>query len=169
MEEDYEGAAPRTQGGGAPADVAFVIMEGRTMSENPQDVNQQPVPPEAQDEPPVVQADAPEAKTWAMLCHLGALAGFIGIPFGNIVGPLVFWLIKKDTFPLVDDQGKESLNFQISLTIYGIASAVLIIVLIGFLLLPAVLIFGLVMVIMGSIAANKGERYRYPLCIRFIK
>ena len=56
-------------------------------------------------------------RTFAMLCHLSALIGFF-IPFGHIIGPLIIWLIKKDTSKLVDDQGRESLNFQISLTIY---------------------------------------------------
>ena len=54
-----------------------------------------------------------------MLCHLSSLAGSV-IPFGNIVGPLVVWLIKKDEYAFVDDQGKESLNFQISITIYTV-------------------------------------------------
>ncbi|MHC4819193.1 MAG: DUF4870 domain-containing protein, partial [Planctomycetota bacterium] len=96
-------------------------------------------------------------------------AGFIGIPFGNILGPLVIWLIKKDEMPFVDDQGKEVLNFQISLTIYAIISGILCLIFIGFLLLPAVLIFGIVMTIIGTIKASSGERYRYPFTIRFLK
>jgi hypothetical protein len=60
-------------------------------------------------------------RNWAMGCHLAALALYIGIPFGNIFGPLIIWLIKKDEIPLVDEQGKESLNFQISLILYGVA------------------------------------------------
>ena len=47
-----------------------------------------------------------EEKTWGMIAHLSALAGFV-IPFGNLIGPLIVWLIKKDTMPFVDDQGKE--------------------------------------------------------------
>ena len=109
-----------------------------------------------------------DARTWAMLCHLGALAGYI-IPFGNIIAPLVIWLIKKDESPLVDDQGKESLNFQISITIYALVALVLTLIIIGFILLPAVGIFGLVMVIIAAVQSNSGEKYRYPLCIRFIK
>ena len=53
-----------------------------------------------------------DEKTWAMLCHLSAVAGFV-IPFGSILGPLVVWLIKKDEMPIVDLHGKKSLNFQI--------------------------------------------------------
>jgi uncharacterized protein len=105
---------------------------------------------------------------WAMLCHLSALAGFI-IPFGNIIGPLVIWLIKKDEFALVNDQGKESLNFQISMTIYYVISAILIIVLIGILLLIGLALFSLIMIIIAMVKANEGVAYRYPMCIRFIK
>jgi uncharacterized protein len=105
---------------------------------------------------------------WAMLAHLSALAGFI-IPFGNIIGPLVIWLIKKDEYQLVDDQGKESLNFQISMTIYYVISAILIIVIIGILMLIGLAIFSLVMIIIAMVKANEGVAYRYPMCIRFIK
>jgi len=59
------------------------------------------------------------SRNWAMGCHLAVLAVYMGIPFGNILGPLIIWLVKKDEFPLVDEQGKESLNFQISMLIYG--------------------------------------------------
>lgn len=103
-----------------------------------------------------------------MLCHLTALSALIGIPFGNIIGPLVIWLIKRDEFSLVDDQGKESLNFQISATIYAIVSAILILVIVGIFLLIALAIFWLVVVIIASVKANQGERFRYPLAIRFI-
>ena len=70
-----------------------------------------------------VTAPAPEGgmskdeKMWGMFCHLSALAGYIGIPFGNIIGPLIIWMVKKEQFKFVDDQGKESLNFQITITI----------------------------------------------------
>jgi len=105
---------------------------------------------------------------WAMLCHLSALAGFV-IPLGNIIGPLVIWLIKKDEYALVNDQGKEALNFQISMTIYYIISAILIIVIIGILMLIGLAIFSLVMIIIAMVKANEGVAYRYPMCIRFIK
>jgi len=104
---------------------------------------------------------------WAMLCHLSTFAGFL-IPFGNIVAPLVIWLLKKDEFPLVDDQGKEALNFQISMTIYLIASGILVLILIGFPLLILLLIFDLVFTVLAALRANQGERFRYPASIRFI-
>lgn len=110
-----------------------------------------------------------EEKTWGMACHLAALAGFLTGGLGSIIGPLVVWLIKKDQFPFVNDQGKESLNFQISILIYLIISAILMIIGIGIVLVIIVAIFDLVEVILASIKANEGVAYRYPLTIRFIK
>jgi uncharacterized Tic20 family protein len=96
------------------------------------------------------------------------MVGFV-FPFGNILGPLVLWLVKKDEYPLVADQGKEALNFQISMTIYYLIAAVLILVIIGIVLLVVLGVFSLIMTIIAMIKANSGERYRYPLAIRLIK
>jgi uncharacterized Tic20 family protein len=109
-----------------------------------------------------------DEKTMGMLCHLLALSGFL-IPFGTIIGPLVIWLIKKDTMPFVDDQGKESLNFQITCLIAFIICGLLIFVLIGFLLLPLVALADLILVIIATIKANNGIAYRYPFALRLIK
>jgi len=109
-----------------------------------------------------------EERTMGMLCHLLALAGY-AIPFGNILGPLIIWQIKKDQYPFADDQGKESLNFQISVSIYAIISTILIIVVIGIPLVIAVGVFGLVEIILASIKANQGIPWRYPMTIKFIK
>ena len=109
-----------------------------------------------------------QARTFGMLCHLLALAGFIGIPFGNIIGPLVMWLMKKDDFAFVNDQGKEALNFQITMIIAGIVAALSMLVFIGIILLPAVLIVNLVFVIIATLKANEGQYYRYPFAIRLI-
>ncbi len=108
-------------------------------------------------------------RTWEMLCHLAALAGLLGVPFGNLLGPLVIWLIKKDEIPGVDAHGKESLNFQISMTIYMAVAGLLMFVFIGIFLLIALMILDLVFVIIASIKANSGEAYQYPMTIRFIK
>ena len=109
-----------------------------------------------------------EERTWGMLCHLVVLTGFI-IPFASIIGPLVIWMIKRDEMPFVDDQGKESLNFQITMMLAMIVSGLLIFVLIGFVLVFVVAIFQLIMIIIASVKANEGVYYRYPLCIRLIK
>lgn len=112
---------------------------------------------------------AKQEKTFAMLCHLTALSGLIGIPLGNILGPLIVWLIKKNESPLVDKNGKESLNFQISMTIYGIIAGLLVLVVIGWFLLIGLLIADLVLVIIASVKTSNGESYKYPLTIQFLK
>ena len=112
-----------------------------------------------------------DARMWAMFCHLAGLAGFI-IPviLSGIIAPLIIWQIKKDDDPFIDVNGKEALNFQISIGIYALVSIVLIPVFcIGAFLLPAVGIFNLVFMLIAAVKSNNGFHYRYPLCIRFIK
>jgi hypothetical protein len=103
-----------------------------------------------------------------MLCHLSSLSGYI-IPLGNVLGPLVVWLMKKETMPLVDDQGKESMNFQITVTIAAIVCIPLFLVCVGIFLLIAVGILDLVFTIIAAIQASKGTAYRYPFALRLIK
>lgn len=109
-----------------------------------------------------------DEKTWGMLAHLSSLVGFI-IPLGNILGPLVVWLVKKDTMPFVADQGKEALNFNITVLIGIIIGFILTFVLIGLLVLIVVGLAWLVLTIMAALAANKGESYRYPFTLRLVK
>jgi uncharacterized Tic20 family protein len=110
-----------------------------------------------------------EACMWAMFCHLAGLCAFV-IPFvGNIVGPLILWQIKKDEYPFVDEQGKEAVNFQISMTIYGLISVALSFVCVGIFLLAAVGVVDLVFLLIAAVKANSGQHYHYPLTIRFIK
>lgn len=109
-----------------------------------------------------------QARMWAMLCHLSAFSFWI-IPFGHILGPLIIWLIKRDDHPFINEQGKESLNFQISLSIYLIVSAILVLALIGFVLFFIVGIVGFIFVIVAAVKANEGVSYRYPLTIRFLR
>ncbi len=109
-----------------------------------------------------------DERLWGMLCHLLSFSGYL-VPFGSVLGPLIVWMIKKDEMPFVNDQGKESLNFQLTMLIAVIVSVILCFVLIGFLMLGVVLIFQIVVVIIASIKANDGIKYRYPYTIRFIK
>ncbi|MFQ5603583.1 MAG: DUF4870 domain-containing protein [bacterium] len=112
--------------------------------------------------------DEKEARTWGMFCHLAALSCWVGVPFGNIVGPLIVWLIKKDDIPKVDEEGKESLNFEISITIYLIVAGIMCIFIIGIPILIGLLIAQIVLVIMASVKISNGETYKYPFTIRFI-
>ena len=117
--------------------------------------------------PRAIEVDQ-DSRTWGMICHLAALAGYV-IPFGNVIGPLVAWQIKKDGSAFVDYHGKESLNFQITVTLAIMASIPLVLVLIGILMLIVIPIAALVLVIVASVKAGNGEIYRYPLTIRLIK
>ena len=110
-----------------------------------------------------------------MLAHLSALAGLI-FPMGNIIGRLLVWLLKRDQSPEIDEHGKESVNFQISMFIYiaalSVVAFILIFFIIGFLLIPVIAILcvvDVVFVVIASIKANKGQMYRYPLTIRLVK
>ncbi|GAB4178119.1 MAG: DUF4870 domain-containing protein [Terrimicrobiaceae bacterium] len=115
---------------------------------------------------------SPADRQWAAILHLSALVGFI-IPFGNILGPLVVWLVKKTEMPAIDPVGKAVMNFQISWTIWMVASAVVAFVgscLVIPLVLPLIVgIALLVLTIIGGIKASNGETYRHPLTIDFLK
>ncbi|MBW4572899.1 DUF4870 domain-containing protein [Hassallia byssoidea VB512170] len=147
-----------------------------------------------------------QIRVWAMLCHLSALLAWIllilvviiGIPLYlplNVLAPLIIWRVKKTQYTWVDFQGKESLNFQLSLTFY-----VLILVIISLLLVftgfgiamtsngtanyieiifrtlligcSAIVVFMLLLqsfvVTCAAIKAYRGEYYRYPFTIRFL-
>ncbi len=117
-----------------------------------------------------VASGGSDARTMAMLAHLlGALLGFLG--------PLVIWLVKKDASPFVDDQGKEALNFQLTLLICYVASVVLYVVVSfvtcgigGFVPFPLIVtVFQLVFGIIGAVKASNGEYYRYPFNIRVVQ
>lgn len=115
--------------------------------------------------PPVVITD--DDRMMAMLCHLLAI-------FTGFVGPLILWIVKKDSSPFVAHHGKEALNFQITLllamTCLGAATFILMFVLIGIILVPVLIIvpiLALVAEIIAAVAAQKGEWFRYPCCIRF--
>jgi uncharacterized Tic20 family protein len=119
-----------------------------------------------------VSAGGPPSKdacTWAMLCHIAGLGGFIIPGIGSVIGPLIVWQIKKDLGPFVDQNGKEALNFQISMLICGVIAFLLSFVCIGMFLLPVVAIVDIVFLIIAAIKTSKGEAYRYPLSIRLIK
>ena len=103
-----------------------------------------------------------DSRTMAMLCHLLAI-------FTGFIGPLVIWLIKKDQSPFVNDQGKESLNFQITMLIAHLIGAATWCIFIGILVTPALIIVNLIFCIMGTMAANDGKAYRYPFALRLIQ
>jgi uncharacterized protein len=109
-----------------------------------------------------------EVRQWAMFCHLSALLG-IWIPFGTLIGPLVLWQMKRETDPFVDAQGKEALNFQITVALASLVCFLLMVVLVGFLLFGLLAIGALVLTIIAGVKANEGVAYRYPFTWRLIK
>lgn len=109
-----------------------------------------------------------DARTWAMITHLMGLAGFV-LPFGNILGPMVIWAIKKDEHAFVNEQGKEAINFQLTMTLAFIVAFILIFVVIGIPLLVVLCIFTLIMIVVAAVKANDGVHFRYPVTIRFFK
>ncbi|NUO72757.1 MAG: DUF4870 domain-containing protein [Frateuria sp.] len=131
----------------------------------------EPVPPPE----PLDTAGMPshEERQWALFAHLSALLGglltstFLGL--GCLLGPLIIWLVKRETMPFVDDQAKEALNFNITVAIAAVVCGLLMFVLIGFVLLPLLGLAWLVFIIIAAIKANEGERYRYPFTLRLIK
>ena len=140
----------------------------------PPPFNPPPPPPEAN-----VSGIPADQRQWAMFAHLSALVGGLLTSaaggWGCFIGPLVIWLVKKDTMPFVNDQGKEALNFNITVAIVLVGLVLLTVVTLGIGLLltvPLGIIIGiawLVVTIMAAIKANDGVAYRYPLTIRLIK
>lgn len=145
--------------------------------------SQTQAPPPIEPPPPVMPPAAPppppnpesQMRTWNMLCHLSALAGFIGVPFGNILGPLLVWQIQKDKFPATQIHGKAALNFQITVTLAGAVTFVAFLVgsmlCVGWLLLPVLILIGLaglIFPIIAGIKANNGEDYKYPWSLTFV-
>jgi hypothetical protein len=107
-------------------------------------------------------------RNWAVFCHLGGFAGLLLPGLGQVLAPLVLWLLRREQSPFVDQHGREALNFQISMTLYAIVAAALMALLIGFLLILVVLGVQFVLMVVASVAASQGEQYRYPLTLRLI-
>ena len=142
----------------------------------------EPVPPEV---PPVAESSTPppsggdpapkdeNEKTLGLVMHLIPLAGFmltsVGIPFGHVLAPLIFWLIKKAESPYLDAHGKEVLNFHINVAVLSIVGFLLIVVCIGIPVLIALGITSIVLMVMAAIKVNEGQFYRYPWIYRIIK
>jgi len=120
------------------------------------------------DEQELLPKPSQEVRQWAMLCHLSALLG-IWIPFGNLIGPLILWQMKRETDPFIDAQGKEALNFQITVAIASLICFLLMVLIIGFFLLGVLAIGALVLTIIAGVKANEGFPYRYPFTWRLIK
>ncbi len=132
--------------------------EEQTAAEQPQ--------PAAEPAPPVVEpAPAEEvsrdARNMAMLCHLLAIFGFLA--------PLIIWLLKKEDDPFIDKQGKEALNFQITVILAATVATVLSAFCIGVPLLAAILILNFIFCLIAAVKVSGGQDYRYPVALRLVK
>lgn len=117
-------------------------------------------------QPPSVSPQSDRVRQWTLILHLSQYAGLL-IPFANLIAPIVIWQIKKNEMPELDAHGKAVVNWQISMLIYAVVSAVLMFVLVGFLMLAVLGILFLVFPLIGTIKANNGELWHYPLTIKF--
>ena len=106
-------------------------------------------------------------KEFGLLVYASSFAGYL-IPLGSILGPLILWLMKREESRFVDQCGRNCLNFKISLFIYVVVSAVLVLVGIGVILLAALAILDLVCTVIGTVKASEGKVYKYPLTIKFL-
>src|ERR1700730_8002737 len=129
----------------------------------------EPQPTSPPPPPAPASSTSSEIRTWSVLCHASALLGLFFHFFGHLLGPLVVWLIKRDASPEIDANGKESLNFQLSMLIYDIVAGILCLVLIGIPILIALWILNTVLVIIASVKTGEGKFFRYPLTIRFLR
>ena len=116
-----------------------------------------------------------QQRQWAMFSHLSALTGIFTGGLGCILGPLIIWLIQKDSMPFVNDQAKEALNFNITVGIVALGlilvGTLLLVILIGFLFYFAAFavgIYWLVMTVIATIKSNEGIAYRYPMTLRLV-
>jgi uncharacterized protein len=105
---------------------------------------------------------------WAMLCHLSAMLMYLTV-IGGFIAPLIIWLMKRDEMPFVRDQGRETLNFQITTLLALCVGGLLAIVLVGFVVIAAVLLFHFIVTIIATVKVSEGVLYRYPICWRVIR
>jgi uncharacterized Tic20 family protein len=109
-----------------------------------------------------------DERTWGMAAHLAALGGFI-LPCGNILGPLVVWLVKREHSAFVAAHAKEAMNFNITVALGALLCLLLLQLSLGVLFGAALAIYWLIMTIVAALKANEGEAYRYPFALRLLK
>jgi hypothetical protein len=100
--------------------------------------------------------------------NMGMLLYILALVTG-FIGPLILWLVKKDSSRFVDDQGKEVLNWCITMAIGYVACFILMFVLIGIFLMPVLILAHLILTILGAVKASQGVAYRYPFALRLLK
>lgn len=107
-------------------------------------------------------------RNWAMICHLSAFAGFF-FPFGGVIGPLICWLSKRDESVWINLNGRNAMNFQLSMLLYMILAVPLCFIVIGIPIIIALSFLKVICIIIAAVKASKGQLFRYPLLIPFIQ
>ncbi|MET3878189.1 MULTISPECIES: DUF4870 domain-containing protein [Chitinophaga] len=132
-----------------------------------------------------------DERTWGAVVHLGGIIGMLILPtVGNIIGVLIFWLIKKNESTFVDSQGKEAINFQITLSIAAVIVNLINNIATGFWsltsfwrhargefyntwgwtnLLGVLWLLNVIFSIIAAVKASNGQSYKYPLSVRLVK
>ncbi|HEY0179632.1 MAG TPA: DUF4870 domain-containing protein [Dokdonella sp.] len=132
------------------------------------------VPPSPPAAPPPPASSSSDDRTWALIAHLSAFSFFIS-GIGCVLGPLIVWLVKRDTLPFAADQAKEALNFNLTLAIAFVALLVLTVATFGIgivLAWPigvALFVAWFVLTIVAAVKASEGVAYRYPFALRLIR
>jgi uncharacterized Tic20 family protein len=108
-----------------------------------------------------------DERTWGMVAHLAALAFFI-FPFGNILGPLIVYLTRRDQSAFVAAHAREALNFNITMALGALVSCLLLLFFIGVIFAALIFVFWLAMTIVAALKANEGLPYRYPFTVRLV-
>lgn len=142
------------------------------MSDTPEPSN---IPFAQPPEPPAGLSPDNSEKQFALFVHLSALLGLVLSPLAAVIAPLVMWQIKKNESAFIDDQGKEAVNFNLTLLLVGLALVLLTLITFGLgalLTVPlglALCVAWLIFAILAGIKANEGIAYRYPYILRLIK
>ncbi len=108
-----------------------------------------------------------DEQMWAVFCHIGGLLGILIFP-ANVIVPLIIWMVYRDQYPLVNEEGRESINWQISFTLYMIGAGILVLFVVGLFLMIGLLILNLIVTVQAALAVSQGRKKPYPLTIRFI-
>lgn len=140
------------------------VHAGAAAAANVAEAAPQPSPPPR----PRVTLDAPSDtdRTYSTFQHLIGVMGLFGggLPIMGLIGAIAMWRIKAKQSEYLDDHGREAVNFQVSLMLYGLVMTIPTLGFVWF-LIAGLSIFGCVR---GAMAANRGEYYRYPVCLRLI-
>ncbi|NOY43408.1 MAG: DUF4870 domain-containing protein [Planctomycetes bacterium] len=105
---------------------------------------------------------------WAMFLHLSVFLGYV-VPIAGLLVPIIIWQTKKEDLPILDQHGKNLVNWIISFVLYGAVFVLLAFVVIGVPLLMLLGLLAIIFPIVAGIKANNGEVWKYPLSIAFLK